>query len=135
MRALAGIAFRRPAIRWIGSWGLPERQSRAGGRALAEARSRLLEERSEPVRVPHRPLSAGAHPARDYRPHTVGIAAYRGWTGLTNGQLIEQAIAEGFDVLLTVDQGVAFQQNLSGRALAVSLCRPGTAPGSRICSR
>jgi len=41
-----------------------------------------------------------------------------GWEGLTNGQLLEQA--EGlFDVFLTGDRNLTFQQNVSSRKIAV----------------
>jgi predicted nuclease of predicted toxin-antitoxin system len=41
-----------------------------------------------------------------------------GWEGLTNGQLLEQAEAL-FDVFLTGDRNLTFQQNLSSRKIAV----------------
>ena len=41
-----------------------------------------------------------------------------GWEGLTNGQLLEQA-EKLFDVFLTGDRNVMFQQNLSSREIAV----------------
>ena len=37
---------------------------------------------------------------------------------LKNGALLDQAQAE-FDVLLTVDQNIQFQQNLQGRSIAI----------------
>jgi hypothetical protein len=42
-----------------------------------------------------------------------------GWEALKNGELLDAAQAAAFDVLLTVDQNVRYQQNLQGRALAV----------------
>lgn len=41
----------------------------------------------------------------------------RGWGGIKNGQLLRLAAAE-FDVLLTMDRGIEYQQNLTG----VDLC-------------
>ena len=41
----------------------------------------------------------------------------RGWGGIKNGRLLRLAAAE-FDVLLTMDSGMAYQQNLDG----VDLC-------------
>lgn len=41
------------------------------------------------------------------------------WTTLRNGDLISQAEAVGFDVLVTTDQNLKYQQNLSERRLAV----------------
>jgi len=42
----------------------------------------------------------------------------RGWAGVKNGALLDHAEKE-FDVLLTMDQGIAYQQNLKGRELAI----------------
>jgi hypothetical protein len=42
----------------------------------------------------------------------------RGWGGINNGRLLRLAAAE-FDALLTMDRGMARQQNLSGIDLCV----------------
>ncbi len=50
--------------------------------------------------------------------HSVATAYEKGWAGLTNGELL--AVAEdGFDVLVTTDQNLRYQQNLAGRRLAI----------------
>jgi ABC-type molybdate transport system substrate-binding protein len=41
-----------------------------------------------------------------------------GWTGTKNGELLRRAEAE-FDVFVTADQQLRYQQNLSGRKLAI----------------
>ena len=41
-----------------------------------------------------------------------------GWTGITNGSLLQLA-EERFDVLITSDQNLRYQQNLANRELAV----------------
>ena len=41
-----------------------------------------------------------------------------GWSGITNGSLLELA-EEQFDVLITSDQNLKYQQNLSGRRLSI----------------
>ncbi len=51
----------------------------------------------------------------DHEVHTVREA---GWAGLKNGALL-RAADRAFDALITVDQGIAYQQNLSG--LQISL--------------
>ena len=51
--------------------------------------------------------------------HEVDTAAERGWSDLDNGDLIENAEREGYDVLITTDQNMRYQQNLAGRMLAV----------------
>jgi predicted nuclease of predicted toxin-antitoxin system len=42
-----------------------------------------------------------------------------GFAGKTNGELISIAEESGFDVLLTVDKGLAYEQNLAGRRIAI----------------
>ena len=50
--------------------------------------------------------------------HDVSTVAGEGWTSLTNGALVRQA-AERFDVLVTADQNIEFQQNLATLPLAI----------------
>lgn len=51
--------------------------------------------------------------------HNVVTTAYQGWAGVSNGALIQAAEESGFEVLLTADQGVNYQQNMKGRKLAL----------------
>lgn len=44
--------------------------------------------------------------------HEVHSAAFRGWERLRNGNLLETATAEGYEILITCDQGISYQQNL-----------------------
>lgn len=55
----------------------------------------------------------------DFLPHQIQTVAEVGLNGFKNGQLLQAAVAEGFDVLITVDQRLRFQQNLSQFNLAV----------------
>ena len=41
-----------------------------------------------------------------------------GWAGLKNGELLRRAEAE-FDLFLTADKNLRYQQNLKGRRLAI----------------
>ncbi len=50
--------------------------------------------------------------------HVVVEAFERGWDRLLNGELIAAAEAAGFDVLLTTDKNMRYQQNLKGRKVA-----------------
>ena len=43
----------------------------------------------------------------------------RWWQGLENGALLDAAEQGGFDLLLTCDQNVRYQQNFTGRKLAM----------------
>ena len=57
---------------------------------------------------------------RNYLPgHECQSARYAGFTGLENGQLLIAAEAAKFDLLLTVDRGFEYQQNLGHRKIAV----------------
>lgn len=47
------------------------------------------------------------------------IAREMGWHELENGDLLTAGEAAGFDVLVTGDKNLAYQQNLSGRKLAL----------------
>jgi hypothetical protein len=51
--------------------------------------------------------------------HTITKAKDRGWDTLTNGDLLAEAERAGFDVLLTADKNMRFQQNLAGRRIAL----------------
>ena len=57
--------------------------------------------------------------ARSLAGHTVTKAKDRGWDKLTNGDLPAEAERAGFDVLLTADKNMRYQQNLTGRRIAL----------------
>jgi hypothetical protein len=58
-------------------------------------------------------------PLRRYLPgHTVSTAYEMGWSNLTNGDLLAKAESL-FDLMLTTDQNLRYQQNLQGRKLAI----------------
>lgn len=56
---------------------------------------------------------------RDLHGHTVDTAAEKGWDSLLNGELLDRAEQEGYEVLITTDQSMRHQQNLAGRRLAI----------------
>ena len=52
--------------------------------------------------------------------HEVHTAAEMGWPDqLENGKLLEVAEQSGFDVMVTSDQNIRYQQNLASRKLAL----------------
>jgi hypothetical protein len=53
------------------------------------------------------------------RAHEMVRADELGWQGLGNGALLDAAEQAGFDLLLTCDQNVRYQQNFSSRKLAL----------------
>ena len=51
--------------------------------------------------------------------HEVVTVTFMGWAGLKNGELLRAAEDNGIEVLLTGDQTLNEEQNLTGRRLAV----------------
>jgi hypothetical protein len=51
--------------------------------------------------------------------HAVTEARARGWETLENGALLAAAEAAGFEVLLTTDKNIRYQQNLERRKIAI----------------
>jgi predicted nuclease of predicted toxin-antitoxin system len=51
--------------------------------------------------------------------HTVVTAQERGWSTLKNGELLDAAERENFDVFVTTDSNLAYQQNLTARKIAI----------------
>ncbi len=51
--------------------------------------------------------------------HAVTEARARGWEELDNGELLTVAEAAGFEVLVTTDKNLRYQQNLAARKIAV----------------
>ncbi|HET6933154.1 MAG TPA: hypothetical protein VFI45_22705 [Candidatus Acidoferrum sp.] len=60
--------------------------------------------------VPLRPFLKG---------HVVQTAAQRGWDELQNGDLLRAAEEAGFELFLTPDKNIRYQQNLSIRTIAI----------------
>jgi hypothetical protein len=51
--------------------------------------------------------------------HEVTTAQRMGWGGLSNGDLLEKAERGGFDLFVVADKNLRYQQNLSGRRMAI----------------
>ena len=51
--------------------------------------------------------------------HDVRTVPEMGWSGKTNGELLQLMTAQGFDVFLTTDQNLRYQQNLKSAGIAV----------------
>jgi len=60
--------------------------------------------------VPIRPWLTG---------HEVRTAAQQGWDTLRNGELLTAAECAGFELLVTTDKNMRYQQNLAERKIAV----------------
>ena len=52
-------------------------------------------------------------------PHLALAARAFGWETMKNGDLIAAAEEKGFDLLITNDKSIRYQQNLKGRKLAI----------------
>ncbi len=66
--------------------------------------------------------------SRDIVGHEVKTARQTGWSTIKNGELLALAATE-FDVFITVDRNLSFQQNLPAFAIAVIVLR---APSNRL---
>ena len=51
--------------------------------------------------------------------HEVTEAIDVGWDRISNGELLTKAEAAGFDLVLTTDKNIQYQQNLKGRKIAI----------------
>ncbi len=51
--------------------------------------------------------------------HQVVTAYELGWSELSNGTLLDVAEQSGFDVIVTTDSNLKYQQNLSSRRIAI----------------
>jgi hypothetical protein len=59
-------------------------------------------------------------PLRNALPgHLVEAAYERGWSTLSNGNLLAEAEAASFELFVTTDQNLSYQQNLTRRILSI----------------
>jgi hypothetical protein len=57
--------------------------------------------------------------------HEVRTARQMGWTAITNGELLRLA-SDHFDVFITVDRNLAFQQNVAAFSIGIVVLRAQT---------
>jgi hypothetical protein len=57
--------------------------------------------------------------ARSLIGHDVTFARKIGWHELENGELIQKAEEAGYELLLSTDKNIRYQQNLTGRKIAL----------------
>ena len=67
---------------------------------------------------------------RDLHGHAVDTAKERGWDRLGNGDLLNIAESEGYELLITTDQSMRYQQNIVHRPLSVIVLLSTTWPYS-----
>ena len=63
--------------------------------------------------------------AREIRGHEVSTVSELGWAGIRNGELLVRASGR-FDIFVTVDRNLAFQQNTADLPVAVVILRART---------
>ena len=57
--------------------------------------------------------------ARSLTGHEITYARKIGWHEMENGELIQKAEEAGYEVLLSTDKNIRYQQNLTGRTIAL----------------
>lgn len=55
----------------------------------------------------------------DFTEHEIFTTADKGWTGVSNGKLLELLIENKFDALLTFDKNLRYQQNFNNYTISV----------------
>jgi hypothetical protein len=61
--------------------------------------------------------------------HEVFTVTQMGWNGFRNGNLMDKAVGESFDMLITIDKNLRFQQNIQKKDLIVVMF---DSPSSKI---
>ena len=64
--------------------------------------------------------------------HVIDTVYERSWSTLKNGVLLAAAKRAGYDLFMTTDQNLRFQQNLSGLRLAIVVLRTTSWPMIRM---
>ena len=69
---------------------------------------RILLDESVPVQV-----------RRALHDHSVSTTVEMGWRGISNGELLDRAEAEGVELVIVADKNLRHQQNLTRRRIAI----------------
>lgn len=67
--------------------------------------------------------------------HDVATAFEQGWSALSNGSLLDTAEHAGFELLITTDSNLQYQQNLTERRIAIIVLRSASCLAFRDRSR
>lgn len=78
-------------------------------------------------------------PLRGHLKHDVATVIDLGWSTLSNGELLARAEAAGFEVLVTTDQNLKYQQYLARRRIAIAVLTKASWPRierdlAKVCS-
>ena len=72
-------------------------------------------------------------PLREFLPkHEVLTAFELGWATLKNGELLAAAESEGFEVFITTDTNLSYQQNLTNRKIAIIVLKTTSWPRIKL---
>ncbi len=72
-------------------------------------------------------------PLRSYLPeHSVDTLTEKGWSNKDNGELLDLAECEGYDILVTTDQNLRHQQSLESRRIGIVVLLSTAATARRI---
>ncbi len=66
--------------------------------------------------------------------HDVATAYERGWSAVTNGDLIRLAEQEGFELLISINTNLRVQQSLQGRSLTILVLTTTSWPRIRLAT-
>ena len=64
--------------------------------------------------------------------HEITYVRRIGWHELKNGELIQRAEKAGYDLLLSTDKNMRYQQNLTGRTIAIVILGNQQWPDARM---
>jgi len=64
--------------------------------------------------------------------HSISTAYELGWAAFKNGELLRSAEAEGFEVLVTTDTNLRYQQNLAAMRIAIIVLSTTSWPRIRV---
>ena len=67
--------------------------------------------------------------------HDVDTLAEKGWSDKDNGALLDLAASEGYEVFVTTDQNLRYQQNLAGRQVGIVVLLATAWPEVRLRTR
>jgi hypothetical protein len=70
--------------------------------------------------IPRKPSQSTSPLAGFLTAYEITLADEMGWAKFQNGQLLRAAEREGFDVLLSGDQTIKYEQSMAGRTIAVA---------------
>ena len=51
--------------------------------------------------------------------HTIDTAGEKGWDAIRNGNLLDNAEREGYEIVISADQSMSYQQNIARRQLGL----------------